>query len=64
MAGKQKKEQWLYEMTPVCDRCRKPAPIREDMSTSCWTVYDTKQPCECGGKYVARFMLEETDNGT
>lgn len=61
MASKHQK--WLDEMTPVCQECHKVAPIREDMSTPEWTVYDTSKPCECGGTYVARFMLEGENDG-
>ncbi len=24
-----------------------------------WTVYRTKEPCECGGKYTARAFLDD-----
>ena len=62
MARKRTKESWLNDMTPVCKKCGKPAPIR--VSTQNWTVYDTSKPCECGGSYVARFMLEAENDGT
>ena len=34
----------MMDMTPVCERCGKVAPN--------WTVYRTKEQCECGGKYT------------
>ena len=46
-------------MLPVCDKCRKPAPINEEMSTPNWTVYEVKEPCECGGTFKPMFMLED-----
>ena len=39
----------MMDMTPVCERCGKVAPD--------WTVYRTKEPCECGGKYTARVFF-------
>lgn len=59
MASKRGKAKWTEDMTPVCNKCRKTAPIREDMSTENWIVYDTSKPCECGGEFVLGFMLEE-----
>ena len=41
----------MMDMTPVCERCGKVAPN--------WTVYRTKEPCECGGKYTARAFLDD-----
>ena len=41
----------MLDMTPVCERCGKVAPN--------WTVYRTKEPCECGGKYTARAFLDD-----
>lgn len=46
------------DMIPVCDKCGKPAPIDEKMSTPNWTAYRVKEPCECGGKYISKFLLE------
>lgn len=46
------------DMTPVCEKCGKIAPVDKKMSTSQWTVYRVKEPCECGGKFKPRFMLE------
>lgn len=49
----------MMDMTPICERCGKVAPIDEKMSTPNWTVHKVKEPCECGGKYKPRFMIEE-----
>lgn len=49
------------DMTPVCDKCGKVAPIDEEMSTPVWTVHRVKEPCECGGKFVGKFMLDKKD---
>ena len=42
----------MMDMTPVCERCGKVAPVGEKLSAPNWTVYRTKEPCECGGKYT------------
>lgn len=52
------------DMTPVCDRCGKVAPLDEKMSTPEWKAYNVKIPCGCGGKFTPRFLLNkegETD---
>ena len=49
----------MMDMTPVCERCGKVAPVDEKISTPNWTVYRTKEPCECGGKYTARAFLDD-----
>ena len=49
----------MMDMTPVCERCGKVAPVDEKLSTQNWTVYRTKEPCECGGKYTARAFLDD-----
>lgn len=46
------------DCTVVCDKCGKTAPINEKMSTPNWTVYETKKPCECGGRFTPKFLLE------
>lgn len=46
------------DMTPICDKCGRIAPIDPDMSTTQLTVYRVKEPCECGGHFKPRFMLE------
>ena len=50
----------MMDMTPVCERCGKVAPVDEKISTPNWTVYRTKEPCECGGKYTARAFLDDS----
>lgn len=47
------------DMTPICEKCRKVAPIDKEKSTNCWTVYKIKEPCECGGEYKPRCFVEE-----
>ena len=41
----------MMDMTQVCERRGKVAQN--------WTVYRTKEPRECGGKYTARACLDE-----
>ena len=53
----------VLDMMPVCNKCGKTAPIDEKMSTDNWTVYRVKEPCECGGKFLAKFMVEKTGGG-
>ena len=47
------------DMTPVCEKCGKTAPIDEKMSTQNWTVHRVKEPCECGGQFKPRFLVEK-----
>ena len=47
------------DMTPICNKCGKTAPINEKMSTSNWTVYMIKEPCKCGGQFKAKFLLRK-----
>lgn len=49
----------MMDMTMVCERCGKVAPVDTKLSTPNWTVYRTKEPCECGGKYTARAFLDD-----
>jgi len=37
------------DMTPICDKCGKVAPINEEKSNESWIIYDVKDLCECGG---------------
>ena len=53
----------MLDMMPVSNKCGKTAPIDEKMSTDNWTVYRVKEPCECVGKFLAKFMAEKTDGG-
>ena len=57
MARKQDKEKWLNDMTPVCEKCGKTAPVDAEKSTPEWTMYVVGKPCECGGEFMPRFML-------
>lgn len=47
----------MTDITPICERCGKIAPIDKKMSKPNWTVYRVEEPCECGGKYKMRFMV-------
>lgn len=47
------------DMTPICEKCGKVAPIDKEKSTSNWTVYVINKPCKCGGEFTPRFILEE-----
>lgn len=49
------------DMTPVCENCGKTAPINKEMSTPNWTVFLVKDPCECGGNFIAKFLLDRED---
>lgn len=50
------------DMTPICEKCHKIAPINYEMSNDNWIVYDVKEPCECGGKFRAKcLVLSEQD---
>lgn len=40
---------------PTCNICGKEAPVDKDMSNGNWTVYKTKEPCECGGTFKINF---------
>jgi len=53
----------MMDMTPVCDRCGKTAPINVEMSTKEWTVYCVKEPCECGGRFTPKFLLNDRNSG-
>lgn len=49
----------VLDMTPVCNKCGRVAPIDEKMSSANWTAYRVKEPCECGGEFYPKFMLDE-----
>ena len=57
--AKRKNMMDMMDMTPACERCGKVAPVDEKLSTPNWTVYRTKYPCECGGKYTAHAFLDD-----
>lgn len=35
-----------------CENCGKPQQKNEQQSNKNWAVFDCKQKCECGGKFV------------
>lgn len=47
-----------FDMTPVCEKCGKVAPIDKNMSTATWTVYRVKEPCKCGGAFKPKFLQD------
>ena len=49
----------MMDMKAVGGWRGKVAPVDEKLSTPNWTVYRTKEPCECGGKYTARAFLDD-----
>lgn len=55
-----KKKKADLDMTPVCNKCGKVAPIDKEKSNSNWIFYNTENPwCECGGRWTARCLLEK-----
>lgn len=40
----------------VCKKCGKTPPIDKEMSNENWTVYLTKEPCECGGTWTIKVI--------
>ncbi len=48
---------YMLDMTPVCNKCGKVAPVDEKMSTPNWKVYRVKEPCECGGQFMPKALL-------
>ena len=47
------------DMTPVCNKCGKVAPVDEKMSNQNLVAYRVKDPCECGGKFVPKCLLNK-----
>lgn len=43
--AKRKNMMDTMDMTPVCERCGKVAPVDEKLSTPNWTVYRTNARC-------------------
>lgn len=41
-------------MECLCDKCNKEAPTNKEMSTEKWIVYNTKENCECGGRFITK----------
>ena len=48
-----------HKMIVRCNRCGKVAPIDEKKTTDRFTVYKTKEPCECGGTFVWLHVYEK-----
>lgn len=51
------------EIKIVCEKCGKTAPIDTEKSNSNWTVYNVKEPCECGGRFSPK-LVEDIYNAT
>jgi hypothetical protein len=49
------------KITFKCSKCGKTAPVDKEKSTRNWIVYKTKEPCECGGKFVPTFDNGDSD---
>lgn len=50
------------DMTPVCEKCGRVAPINMEKSNQNWIVYEVKEPCKCGGRFRPKCLLEEVSN--
>lgn len=46
-------------MISKCEKCGKPQPKNEEKSNKNWAVFDTNATCECGGKFITEFVVEE-----
>ena len=42
-----------------CNKCGKQAPIDSQMSDDNCIFYNTKDPCNCGGKFITCFIEED-----
>ena len=51
----------ILDTTPICEKCKKVAPINESASNENWIVYDVRELCECGGRFRARCLVEIND---
>ncbi len=40
----------MCEIVICCEECGKEPTADETRSNANWTVYNAKEPCECGGK--------------
>lgn len=40
------------KMEMKCEKCGKPQAKDENKSNKNWSVFDYKQSCQCGGKFV------------
>lgn len=47
-------------MIVTCNQCGKDAPAVKDPN-KLWTTYKTKEPCECGGKFIPDFSVTKED---
>lgn len=47
----------------VCNKCGKSAPIDKEKSNENWIVYNVKEPCECGGRFVPKILLNKKQGG-
>ena len=45
------KKKKKIDMKVLCDKCGKQAPVNKEQSNANWKVFDTKEPCECGGSF-------------
>lgn len=46
------------KMLSVCNKCGKLQKRNEEKSNENWDVYDCKAKCECGGKFVTKWIEE------
>jgi len=46
------------DMQPVCEMCGTPQKPDEKESNENWQVFDCREHCECGGKFVPRILLD------
>jgi hypothetical protein len=44
------------EIKFICEKCGKEQQPDKAKSNDNWQVYDSKQKCECGGKYTAKVI--------
>lgn len=56
MARKKKK---YPKMVRYCEKCGALQKPDEKKSNENWKVFDCKEKCECGGKFVTRYEVDE-----
>ena len=56
MAKKKKKYPKMVKKKEKCGALQKPD---EKKSNENWKVFDCKEKCECGGKFVTRYEVDE-----
>lgn len=44
------------KMIMVCEKCGKPQARNEKESNENWDVYDCNVKCECGGKFIPKWI--------